>query len=107
MRGREGGREGEKEGEREGERERGKEGERERGKEGGREGGRKGGTDFKALATRVSATLTISCVSIGGVEAVSYWKSSSQHGSSGCRRVETVPSWTLPPSLPSPSLQLV
>ena len=70
-----------------------KEGEREGGRRvRGREGERKVGTNFKALATRVSATLTISCVSIGGVEAVSYWKSSGQHGSSGCRRVETVQS---------------
>ena len=67
----------------------------------GKEGGRKRRSKRREEhisnpAIHMSAAPTISCMSIGGVESVSYWKSSSQHGRSSCMRVETVPSLSGP-----------
>ena len=74
----------------------GREGERE-GKEGGRKRRSKRREEhISNAAIHMSAAPTISCMSIGGVESVSYWKSSSQHGRSSCMRVETVPSLSAP-----------
>ena len=67
------------------------------GKEGGRKRRSKRREEYVSnTAIHMSAAPTISCMSIGGVESVSYWKSSSQHGRSSCMRVETVPSLSAP-----------
>ena len=57
---------------------------------------RKSKKKFQNTAIHVPAAPTISCMSIGGVESVSYWKPSSQHGRSSCMGVETVPSLSAP-----------